>query len=468
MRSNGQVRTLALVVADIFSVTVAWTVSLLAYAMLGYGKYHYAFYLRMWPLAVGFVFFNYAFRLYHGSLLHPAAPVSPVEELRRLVSSSFFVHTMAIAVIAVARQTVVDYSRVVTIMACVVTAILAQPIRDLVRAVLFRLGWGQIPVILAGSGKVAGQVASALKRNAYVGFRIVGYCDRERRTDWGLVRLGGLGRVTAEARKRGVRILLACQDEKHFRAKMQEFTKWFWHVEYLPSADVFPVYGSRTISFDGLGGVELVNQGLMRNLKNEKWLLDKALTLLALIALLPLFVIIPVLIKLTSRGPVFYRQERLGRYGERFGIWKFRSMYADADARMARLRAEDASVNAEWTSNFKLRRDPRITPLGRFLRKTSLDEIPQLFNVISGSMALVGPRPIVRDEVRYYGATAYRIFSSVKPGITGLWQCSGRSETGYARRVLLDCQYVLNWSPWLDIWILMRTISAVFLMRGAC
>ena len=176
--------------------------------------------------------------------------------------------------------------------------------------------------------------------------------------------------------------------------------------------------------------------------------------------------IIPLLIVITSKGPVFYRAERLGRGSRRIRVWKFRSMYSDADKRLDELLASNPSLKAEYDANFKLASDPRVTPLGRFLRKTSLDEIPQLFNVFSGEMALIGPRPIVEKEVPYYG-DAYKVFSSVKPGITGLWQCSGRSDTDYPRRVALDSYYVLNWSPWLDIWILFRTVGAVLFMRGA-
>ena len=175
---------------------------------------------------------------------------------------------------------------------------------------------------------------------------------------------------------------------------------------------------------------------------------------------------VPVLVKLTSRGPVFYRQRRLGKMGRPIRVWKFRSMYADADERLKAILESDPARRAEWEANYKLADDPRVTPLGRFLRKTSIDEFPQLFNVFAGDMALVGPRPIVEGEVAHYGP-AYETFSSVKPGITGLWQASGRSDTDYARRVALDVHYVLNWSPWMDIWILFRTVYAVAFMRGA-
>ena len=195
-------------------------------------------------------------------------------------------------------------------------------------------------------------------------------------------------------------------------------------------------------------------------------MLDQSLAVLAFILALPLFVVIPVLVKLTSKGPVFYRQKRLGRNGKEFRIWKFRSMYSDADARLERMLAESPEVSAEWNRGFKLRDDPRVTPFGRFLRRTSLDELPQLFNVFSMDMALIGPRPIVEAEVKYYGSS-YDTFASVRPGITGLWQVSGRSDTDYGHRVALDTYYVLNWSPWLDMWILVRTAFSVMLMRGA-
>ena len=198
----------------------------------------------------------------------------------------------------------------------------------------------------------------------------------------------------------------------------------------------------------------------------QKRVMDSVLATVAFLAFLPAFVLIPILIKLTSRGPVFFRHRRLGRGGREIRIWKFRSMYADSDARLKELLANNPDAAREWSETFKLAKDPRVTPFGRFLRKTSLDELPQLFNVFAGEMALIGPRPIIEKEIPYYG-DSYGVFSSVRPGITGLWQVSGRSDTGYVRRVALDTYYVLNWSPWMDLWILVRTVYAVLFMRGA-
>jgi Undecaprenyl-phosphate galactose phosphotransferase WbaP len=204
----------------------------------------------------------------------------------------------------------------------------------------------------------------------------------------------------------------------------------------------------------------------MKAVVAEKRLVDSLLALVVFLMALPFFVILPVLIKVTSRGPVFYKARRLGKNGRTIMAWKFRSMYTDADRRLAELLEADAKMKKEFEKDFKLKNDPRVTPLGKIMRRLSLDELPQLFNVFAGDMALVGPRPIVEAEIPYYGKD-YDAVSHVKPGITGLWQTSGRSDTGYTRRVALDLYYVLNWSPWLDIWIVMRTVWKVLFMQGA-
>ena len=185
------------------------------------------------------------------------------------------------------------------------------------------------------------------------------------------------------------------------------------------------------------------------------------------LALAPPMVLIACAIRLSSPGPILYGQRRLGRDGRHFRTWKFRTMVADADQMLDRLLAGDERLRAEWERDHKLRDDPRVTPIGRFLRRTSLDELPQLWNVLEGEMSLVGPRPIVDDELPKYG-TAFPVYSRVRPGITGLWQVSGRSDTTYERRVELDRYYVVHWSPWLDLSVLLRTPRAVLRREGAC
>ena len=187
---------------------------------------------------------------------------------------------------------------------------------------------------------------------------------------------------------------------------------------------------------------------------------------LGLVLLSPLFLIVALMLR-ADGGPAFFAHQRVGRGGKLFGCLKFRSMVIDSQARLESLLASDPAARAEWEATRKLKNDPRITPIGRFLRSTSLDELPQLINVLRGEMSLVGPRPVQEAEIdRYYGASAAH-YMAVRPGITGLWQVSGRSETSYESRVALDVAYVSRPSLLADLSILLRTPVAVVSRRGA-
>ncbi|MFC6788971.1 sugar transferase [Methylobacterium komagatae] len=194
--------------------------------------------------------------------------------------------------------------------------------------------------------------------------------------------------------------------------------------------------------------------------------LDIAVAATALLLLLPLFALVSATVWLGDRKSPIFSHRRLGRDGRTFGCLKFRSMVVDAEAVLAAHLADNAVARAEWDATHKLTHDPRVTSLGRVLRKTSLDELPQLINVLRGEMSLVGPRPIVQAEVARYGA-AFDTCFSVPPGVTGLWQVSGRSDTTYAERVALDLDYAARWSLRRDLTILFKTVPAVFAQRGS-
>jgi exopolysaccharide biosynthesis polyprenyl glycosylphosphotransferase len=200
-----------------------------------------------------------------------------------------------------------------------------------------------------------------------------------------------------------------------------------------------------------------------------KRFLDIAGSLLGLILLAPLLLAIAVAIKLTSSGPVLFRQQRVGQYGRRFCFLKFRSMYPENDPRAHEDFVKNliAGAKTEGQKVYKMTHDPRITPIGRFLRRTSLDELPQLWNVLRGEMSLVGPRPPIPYEVRHYDIWHRRRLLAVKPGITGLWQVTGRSRVGFDEMVRLDLQYAQTWSLWLDLKLLLLTPRAVLEGKGA-
>jgi len=238
-------------------------------------------------------------------------------------------------------------------------------------------------------------------------------------------------------------------------------------IALVPGLRGLPVTGFRQHYFLGHDIVMLVaSNNLTRPFSRIlKSTFDQTAAVLLLFLFAPLLITIALLV-CADGGPIFYRHRRVGAGGRMFGCIKFRSMVVDADARLRRLLASDPAAAAEWAATQKLRDDPRITRIGQFLRASSLDELPQLFNVLCGQMSLVGPRPIVRAEVVRYGSDI-ELYYAAKPGITGLWQVSGRSSITYARRVQLDVWYVRNWSLWHDIAILFKTIPAVFLQRGA-
>jgi Undecaprenyl-phosphate galactose phosphotransferase WbaP len=210
--------------------------------------------------------------------------------------------------------------------------------------------------------------------------------------------------------------------------------------------------------------------GLERDRKALFPIAKRALDILGagvgLVLLAPFFLIVALMVR-ADGGPAFFAHQRVGRGGKLFGCLKFRSMVVDSQARLESLLANDPTARAEWEATRKLKNDPRITRIGRFLRSTSLDELPQLINVLRGEMSLVGPRPVQEAEIdRYYGASAAH-YMAVRPGITGLWQVSGRSETSYESRVALDVSYVSRPSLLADLSILLRTPIAVLSRRGA-
>ena len=169
---------------------------------------------------------------------------------------------------------------------------------------------------------------------------------------------------------------------------------------------------------------------------------------------------------MTSTGPAFFGHKRIGQHGKQFKAWKFRSMYTNSDELLAEHLAKNPDARDEWERDHKLKNDPRVTRIGNYLRKLSLDELPQVWNVLLGEMSLVGPRPIVEKEVKKYGQV-FKQYISVKPGITGLWQVSGRNDIGYDQRVQLDLFYVRHWSPWMDLYILGRTVITLICGKGA-
>lgn len=193
---------------------------------------------------------------------------------------------------------------------------------------------------------------------------------------------------------------------------------------------------------------------------------DVTSAVLALLVLSPIFLMIMALVKFTDKGPAFYGHRRVGHNGRNFHCLKFRTMVMNGDEVLRQYLAANPEAADEWKSTRKLKNDPRVTAIGTVLRKLSLDELPQLINIIRGEMSVVGPRPVVDEELNYYESAA-RYYLSTRPGLTGLWQISGRNDVSYKARVDFDTQYVQNWSMMQDMFIIVRTVPAVCMSRGS-
>jgi Undecaprenyl-phosphate galactose phosphotransferase WbaP len=328
-------------------------------------------------------------------------------------------------------------------------------------------------VVVLGAGATAIQVIGALQRWPSRGLRPVLVLDDDEKRHGQLINgleiAGPIESVANAAAEAGITaVLLAMPGAPVERVR----TLWRILGQRFPTVLVVPGLGdfaSLWVEAKDIGGqvaLELQQSLLRPSRRLMKRTLDLILSSIVVVALAPLMGLLALLVFLTSPGPIFYGQRRLGRAGIPFTAWKFRTMRRDADAVLAEVLANDLLAKVEWERDHKLRRDPRITGIGRFLRSTSLDELPQVWNVLRGDMSLVGPRPVTAAEIPKYG-DQWAIYTRVRPGITGQWQVSGRNHTTYDERVAWDAFYVHNWSPWLDIVILARTVQTVVRGEGA-
>jgi exopolysaccharide production protein ExoY len=197
-----------------------------------------------------------------------------------------------------------------------------------------------------------------------------------------------------------------------------------------------------------------------------KRVFDVVAALAGLVALSPIMVMVAIYLSYSDRGPIFYAHERVGRGGRKFKCVKFRTMCVDADKMLEKHLAENPDALREWEATQKLKDDPRVFPFGRTLRRTSIDELPQLINILKGEMSVVGPRPVTEPELQRYGNGRFG-YLSVRPGLTGLWQVSGRNDVSFDSRVALDLKYIRNWSMSLDAWIVILTFKVVFFQKGS-
>lgn len=331
-----------------------------------------------------------------------------------------------------------------------------------------------VPIIIIGAGKTAELLVNGIDHDEGLGYRVIGFLEDNKAASPALEKypiLGGFDDVEKVLAATGVKRVFICapgMDGARLGKYIYRVQPLVNHIGVVPNISGIPVGG---VEVDSFFNEHILLMRMHNNLRSKanriiKRVFDYALTIVGGLLISPILLGIAIWVYKDSPGPVIFKHIRVGKNGKPFPCYKFRSMCVDAKAKLEELLAKDPAAREEWEKNFKLKNDPRITKSGAFLRKTSLDELPQIFNVLRGEMSLVGPRPIIEEELKYYGDFV-QDYLMVRPGITGMWQVSGRSDTDYDERVQLDSWYVRNWSLLIDIMLLWRTIKTVVSGKGA-
>jgi Undecaprenyl-phosphate galactose phosphotransferase WbaP len=417
--------------------------------------------LHVWPLLTLFLVLHCICGVY------PGVNVGPVDDIRRISTGSvgaFLVVSLLLGFGGAPLRL-----QLLWLLSCTSISIALATLRSAVRHVGSKFDWWGYPVAIFGSGDAARALLCKLRNYPEIGFHpIAVVSDHVRESKIENVPVCRFDHMKSLLECGVKHVIIAAPElsQTEFASVLERGSDLFPHMIIIPDTDVIWKSGSYTRDLMGMLGLHVGNNLLRAEARAAKRAIDLGFCLLLIPPLLVLTAVIAALIAIESGFPVLYSQKRLGHDGRVFHIWKFRTMVRNAAEVLEFTLASDPELRKDWIANQKLRNDPRITRVGKILRKTSLDELPQLWNVIKGEMSLVGPRPIVHDEIARY-KEAYAWYAKTTPGVTGLWQVSGRSRTTYQERVAYDTYYVKNWSIWLDIYLLAKTVSVIFTGDGA-
>lgn len=461
-------RIVFLMLGDFLAFFGAFMLIAWGYQLCG-GKYELVTYFRMWPFGVLFILINEIAKLYHGTVLYPGAAFGPAEEFKRLFYAVSSVLFGILLFLFIGKETE-SYSRFIFVISWPVMFLGVIITRWILRNIFKYYRFGFIPAIILGAGKNGINISRILQKNKYLGIDPVAFLDDNsvlHNTSINDVPvLGSIDQLKSIADHLNIDYIIVCFPMDVISKVLKEYCNSFKHVMIIPSGTMFSTLWVHAYDVGGILGLELRCNLLLKWPLFLKQATDYGLSIIIFTLAFPLMLFCAMMIKLTSQGPVIYKAKRLGLYGKPFEVYKFRTMRMGADKQLEAYLENNPVAKKEWQENFKLKKDPRVTWFGTILRRTSLDELPQLLNVLKGNMSLIGPRPIVESELKQY-ADNYGMIASIKPGITGLWQVSGRSGTDYDERVKLDCYYLMNWNIWLDFFIIFKTVKEVFFCNGA-
>ncbi len=381
------------------------------------------------------------------------------EETRRYLRGVFVATALVMILLFLWRYWIV--SRLAVVLAMVYCIILAPVMRAAVKRLLVLSGLATKPLVLLGGGSAAERFCQELIRHRALGYVIAQRVVREQPGQ-------SVAKMLEQVKTDNVSLVVVSDafTPEELRELFVMAEQRFAELMVVPNEALLQ---TATGDVEQIGNVLVMkyHYNLLRPLNRYlKRLFEIGLATVLVVLLAPLLGVLSLLVAISSPGPVFFRQRRIGRFGREFDCLKFRTMYVDAEVRLSELLESDPVVRSEYETYARITNDPRVTRVGRFLRRSSLDELPQLINVLRGEMAVVGPRPYLPAEVPKIGKY-YDTITRVRPGITGLWQVSGRSELPFRERCILDDYYIRNWSLWMDFSILLRTVRAVLTGRGA-
>jgi len=395
------------------------------------------------------------------------------DETRLLVQSNTIAFFLIMVVVFLAKQEFY-YSRFIIGAAWLLSLLLLPLSRYLIKMLLLQFSLWEKKVIVLGTQESSSEIIKSIQENKILGYRIVGCLtndpDQIGSSISGIKILGHLDEIEQWKIKIGFEDIIVTLPDLPRNKLIPLMKRWEMiseNIRYIPRTGDLVSTG---VEVENIG--KILALSVRKNLHKPwniflKVIFEYVITIIALIIFLPFFLIIALAIKLDSRGPVFFIQERLGKRKKTIRIIKFRSMVRNADVKLKKYLQTHAEAEQEWRQYKKFRTyDPRVTRIGKFLRKYSLDELPQLLNVLKGDMSLVGPRPYIAEELEEI-EPMISVLLQVRPGITGLWQISGRSSLPFSERVKIDEYYIRNWSLWLDIVILLKTIKVTISGSGA-
>lgn len=418
-------------------------------------------------IALTYVLINATLRLYPGVCL------GVVDEIQRLTMS---LSVVSLVTLARHRPSSEWFSEraIFLAVAYAICVFLAPICRSVARKQLGKTLWWGFPALVCGNDTAAFSVDRWLIDNRRLGLIPLGVVAEpsilELDQDSRFIGSWAEARRIAEDRHAYWAVMVEPEETDQLQLGMTSAIEQHLgnipHIFVVSKMTGVPDHWNRHQMDEGLSGF-LIEQHLLLPIPQlVKRAMDIVIAGIAGIMLLPLFALLAIATKVSSKGQVFYGHTRIGRGNSRFKAWKFRTMVPNADQILDDYLVKHPELREEWERDHKLKNDPRVTGIGKWMRKWSIDELPQIWNVIRGDMSIVGPRPIVEAEIVKYGEH-FQTFSSVPPGITGLWQVCGRNDTTYEERIQLDMYYVHHWSPWLDLYLLARTIKTVLFTRGA-